>query len=531
MIKVSEPRPALLRVSSLDRFDGLRFLRSGEPPGVRRLDLPPAELRRWTSRASIEIEGLRSSLLASAGGVPTSAHWLDRVMPALGWLPDRTLAAVATPARGASYVVSSYDPRPSAARARRAPRTFPRPYLPYTQFELPAPDSTALARPDLRTEASRAPDTVRLVGSSAPGLTPASDPATASLIEASPYAPMFALARRLAAGAPSSYDVAARIAAYLRGDYSYDRRVPLTRYPLEAFLFSQRRGYCQQFSGAMTLMLRMDGVPARVGVGFRPVARGPRDGTWSVRASDAHAWVEVFLGGIGWVAFDPTPPTASPSPAAESTALSRSTVFGAKGAAHGHAPVPARAITDLGSRSGAGGHWPFALLAVAVGGMLALALWAGARARARRRAREGDAAAAVADLERALARLGRAEPGLTLARLEQDLAREGYEDAAGYVRELRMRRFAARASERRPARGRSQLRRAPGGFAWACGVDAGGAGAATRLRPHANGESLPCPEEPQAVCCRARSRSSTRRILPVRVFGRSGTNSIRRGYA
>src|SRR5262249_14001643 len=151
----------------------------------------------------------------------------------------------------------------------------------YAQFELPASGASALARPDLAAEALRVPAAGTIVGPSAPGRTPASSRATAALIEASPYAPMFALARRLAAGAPSSYDVAARVARYLKANYTYDRGVPLKRYPLEAFLFSQRRGYCQQFSGAMTLMLRMVGIPARVGVGFRPVARGARSGTWT----------------------------------------------------------------------------------------------------------------------------------------------------------------------------------------------------------------------------------------------------------
>ena len=312
MIAVSEQRPALLRVTSLDRFDGLRFLRSAAPPGVRRFDLPHAKLRRWTERASIEIEGLRSSMLASAGGVPTSARWLDDLAPALAWRAGphshrrrdagqgrrRTRSAPMTRARRRAT---------GSARAAHLPARLPP--LHAVRAAGRRRDSARPARPRRRGPA-RAGQPRAWSVPPRPGRTPASDPATAALIEASPYAPMFALARRLAAGAPSSYDVAARVARYLRRNYAYDRRVPLTRYPLEAFLFSQRRGYCQQFSGAMTLMLRMDGVPARVGVGFRPVARAARGDAWSVRASDAHAWVEVFLGGIGWVAFDPTPPAA-----------------------------------------------------------------------------------------------------------------------------------------------------------------------------------------------------------------------------
>jgi transglutaminase-like putative cysteine protease len=460
MLTVAEAHPTLLRITSLDRFDGLRFLRSVDPPGSPRFDLPAGKMSRWTERARVEVEGLRSSALASAGGLLIHSRRLDDLEPPPAREPDGTTATAATAARGSAYEVVSYDPRPSAAAARRAPRTFPRAYLPYAEFELPAASATALARPDLSVEAWRPPAAARLVGPSTPGRRPGSNPVTAALIEASPYASMFALARKLAAGAPSNYDVAARIARHLRDSYAYDRRVPLTRYPLEAFLFSQRRGYCQQFSGAMALMLRMDGIPARVGVGFRPAARGGRDGTWNVRAADAHAWVEVFLSGIGWVAFDPTPPTAAPATQAGSAALSRSVVFGGQAGVHGRG-VP------LGRRGGRGGpareqgsRWPVAVLGLAFGALLALAAFTAGRGRARlRRAFSGNADGAVAELRRALVRLGRAEPGLTLAQLERRLARDGQAEAAGYVRAIRERRFESGRADARPA-GRAQLRRA-----------------------------------------------------------------------
>jgi hypothetical protein len=296
-----------------------------------------------------------------------------------------------------------------------------------------------------------------VVGTSAPGRTPAANPRTAALIEASPYAPMFALARRLAAGATSNYEVAERMTSYLRRNYTYDRRVPLTRYPLESFLFSQRRGYCQQFSGAMTLMLRMDGIPARVGAGFRPVARGLQAGTWSARSADAHAWVEVFLSGIGWVTFDPTPPTSTPAAIAEATALSRAAVFGGATTAHGHRALPVRTGGPVASSSGGGTWWPFAALAVALAGLLTLAAALRMRAVSRRGVNAEEEA--VAELERALSMLGRAEAGLTLAQLERALEREGQTAAAGYVRDIRARRFAVGGAAP-PAGSRSALRRA-----------------------------------------------------------------------
>jgi transglutaminase-like putative cysteine protease len=56
----------------------------------------------------------------------------------------------------------------------------------------------------------------------------------------------------------------------------------------------------------MTMMLRASGVPARLVTGFGPGERNLFTGYWEVRNSDAHAWVEVFYPGFGWVPYDPT---------------------------------------------------------------------------------------------------------------------------------------------------------------------------------------------------------------------------------
>src|SRR6185312_6365546 len=154
MLAVSEPNPTLLRVTSLDRFDGLRFLRSPDPPGSLSADFPRANLQRWTDRASIEVRGLRSSMLASGGGLPESVRWLNDIAPPLAWQPDRTAESTAVPARGNAYVVSFYEPRPSPKEAAAAPRTYPRAYLPYVLFALPSTGATALGtasvQPDIR---------------------------------------------------------------------------------------------------------------------------------------------------------------------------------------------------------------------------------------------------------------------------------------------------------------------------------------------------------------------------------------------
>ena len=74
--------------------------------------------------------------------------------------------------------------------------------------------------------------------------------------------------------------------------------------PLVGFVVDTRTGYCQHFAGAMALMLRLLGIPARVAAGFVPGHY--HDGTWTVTDHDAHTWVEVWFRGYGWLAFDPT---------------------------------------------------------------------------------------------------------------------------------------------------------------------------------------------------------------------------------
>ena len=424
---VGAATPRLLRVTSLDRFDGLRFIRSSEPAGLRSADLVDA----WRGggddeRAVVAVAGLRSPLLLGGDGVPTDVRWLGGKTPSVARSADGTLNASPTPANGAVYVVSSYAPQPRDSVLRADRRPYPRAYLPYAQFELPAPGASAFASADIAAEARSRPNASALVGPSAPGRTPAQEPGVAARIEASPYGPMYALARSLAAGAPSEYDVAQRIDAYLTDSgYGYDERVPLARYPLEAFLFEQHRGYCQQFAGAMTLMLRMDGIPARVGVGFKPVAYNAGDGTWTIRASDAHSWSEVFFAGIGWVPFDPTPSVAAPPILAASTAVSRSTVLGLAPARH-TGTRGAHTAAGKTAASGAGSLLPALPLLAVLAAPLAAWLAGGlllARLRLRR-ALTRDPAAATAEIHWTLSRLGRDAPGLTLAELGAQLDRE-----------------------------------------------------------------------------------------------------------
>ncbi len=67
-----------------------------------------------------------------------------------------------------------------------------------------------------------------------------------------------------------------------------------------------KKGYCEFFATAMVMLLREMGVPARYVLGYLP-GRQQEDDSWLVDGSAAHAWVEVYFPGYGWLQFDPTP--------------------------------------------------------------------------------------------------------------------------------------------------------------------------------------------------------------------------------
>jgi hypothetical protein len=117
------------------------------------------------------------------------------------------------------------------------------------------------------------------------------------------------LASQLAAGHTSTYDVVRSYEDWMSRNVEYDLSAPVPAPGTDAvddFLFNTRLGFCEQIASALTIMLRTQGVPARLATGY---AAGQRDriaGVYEVRASDAHAWVEVWFPESGWQAFDPT---------------------------------------------------------------------------------------------------------------------------------------------------------------------------------------------------------------------------------
>ncbi len=123
------------------------------------------------------------------------------------------------------------------------------------------------------------------------------------------------LAKRLVGKATTRYDRAATLQEALRTGWTYSLAGDQDdAKPLADFLFGKKYGHCEYFATAMALMLRTQGIPARVVHGFAGGIYNPYGGYRMVRQADAHSWVEVYFEGVGWRTFDPTPPGGQVAP-------------------------------------------------------------------------------------------------------------------------------------------------------------------------------------------------------------------------
>jgi len=119
-----------------------------------------------------------------------------------------------------------------------------------------------------------------------------------------------------AAGAETPYEKALALQNYFRDptlfSYSLDVSTGHSASRIEDFLFEVRSGYCEQFAGSYAAMARSIGLPSRVAVGFTPGEFDPSIGAYRVNGRNAHAWPEVWMEGIGWLRFEPTPGRGAP---------------------------------------------------------------------------------------------------------------------------------------------------------------------------------------------------------------------------
>jgi hypothetical protein len=114
---------------------------------------------------------------------------------------------------------------------------------------------------------------------------------------------------QLIAGAANDFDRASAIWRYFtaQSGFVYDTKTAPANDAdaLADFILNGKRGFCEQFASAMAVMLRVAGIPSRVAIGFTPGVQV--NDYLSITTQDAHAWVEAYFGGKGWVTFDPTP--------------------------------------------------------------------------------------------------------------------------------------------------------------------------------------------------------------------------------
>ena len=111
---------------------------------------------------------------------------------------------------------------------------------------------------------------------------------------------------RAAAGSDRAF-VDAVLQKLNREEYYYTLEPPpLGRNPVDRFLFETRRGFCEHYASAFSVMMRSAGIPTRVVLGYQGGEVNPMGGHLIVRQSDAHAWTEIWLDELGWYRIDPT---------------------------------------------------------------------------------------------------------------------------------------------------------------------------------------------------------------------------------
>ena len=117
------------------------------------------------------------------------------------------------------------------------------------------------------------------------------------------------LAEELTAPFNNPFDKAISVRDYLRENIVYNDQIQATPQgfdPVHYTLFVSQEAYCDYYASAMAVMLRSQGVPARVVSGYAQGSFDEENMSYRVQASNAHTWVEVFFPTYGWIQFEPT---------------------------------------------------------------------------------------------------------------------------------------------------------------------------------------------------------------------------------
>ncbi len=292
VLQVKAPARSLYwRAALLDDFAGDRWLQ-GAPRAGDALEPAASRVRANQVRQEVTVKALADTRLVG-GGVPVAFAAGDaplvRPEPGLAYLPSGLT-------RDFHYTVWSYAPQPTSEGLALSKAAYP--------HALVAPGGFLDVWP----------------GATAPPFGSASRRVQVNaLIDANPdvqrYTRLEQIAFAVAGRARTPYAATVDLESWFRkrGGFSYtDHPAVFSAAPLVGFVAETRAGYCQYFAGAMALMLRYLGVPARVAVGFSSGTYDARSGVWTVTDHDAHAWVEVWFRGYGWLPFDPTPSAGRP---------------------------------------------------------------------------------------------------------------------------------------------------------------------------------------------------------------------------
>jgi transglutaminase-like putative cysteine protease len=335
--------PTYLRATVLDDFVGDAWS-VGRPRASDSLE--PAAARRPENQTPevVTVEALADTHLAggsipmrfvAAGGAP-----LEQFEPGFAQL-DQNLP------QGFRYTAWSYTDRPTAAALRGSPPEYPAQLTTEGLLDIGA----GVAAPPF----GRPNRAAQVLASTAR--------------EEDQYLPLARLAEKEAGDARTPYDAVEKLEQWFvsSGTFHYSNQPPVVGRPLVGFVTRTHAGYCQYFAGAMALMLRYLGIPARVAVGFAGGTYDPKQHVWNVTDREAHAWVEVWFKGYGWLPFDPTPgaPGAAPRQTlAGVPAVGRaggrgsfsSAAGGSGGAARGKTPAEQKLNTFNGFAPGSGQH-------------------------------------------------------------------------------------------------------------------------------------------------------------------------------
>jgi transglutaminase-like putative cysteine protease len=299
-VETDDARAIYWRATTLDTFAddawkeepvGMNSFTVDGDEGRDRLTDDPLLPRRaqnpdgWRA-ATVHIDALRDQHLISASG-PVAYESEEGVQYYRGGV---AIISGKAPSRGAQYESWSWQPQPTPSALAKSPARYPREIRTDGYREVgPGRSVPAFGTQERLDWLRDAFDDPRLAA----------------------YLPLNQTAERIAGDATNPYAATVAIEVWLRssGGFSYNEHPRQVRGmpPLVAFVTRTKEGYCQHFAGAMALMLRYLGIPARVAAGFTSGAYDADRGTWRVNDRNAHTWVEVWFDRYGWLPFDPTP--------------------------------------------------------------------------------------------------------------------------------------------------------------------------------------------------------------------------------